>query len=149
MANKTINENEIMNTETKTSEYLLLFRGNDWYRDLSPEELQGVMSRWKAWFDGLSAQGKLKAGQPLQAEGKVISGKKRVVTDGPFAESKEAIGGYFLLTVDTMDEAVAIARNCPGLEYGATVEVRPVADECPAAKCLKEGAPSEELVGVA
>jgi len=53
------------------------------------------------------------------------------VSDGPFAESKETIGGYFLLKVNTLEEAVAIARECPGLPYGIRVEVRPVAGECP------------------
>nr|MDQ3623431.1 YciI family protein [Verrucomicrobiota bacterium] len=53
------------------------------------------------------------------------------VVDGPFAESKEAIGGYFLLTVADEDEAVAVARQCPLLEHGGVVEVRPVAPECP------------------
>jgi hypothetical protein len=55
------------------------------------------------------------------------------VADGPFAESKEAIGGYFLLKVDSIEEAVAIAKDCPGLAYGARVEVRPVAEACPVA----------------
>jgi hypothetical protein len=59
-----------------------------------------------------------------------------VVSDGPFAESKEAIGGYFLLDVASMDEAVAIAQECPGLPYGVRVEVRPVAPECPVASEL-------------
>ena len=59
------------------------------------------------------------------------------VTDGPFAESKESIGGYFLLTVPSMDEAVAIAQQCPGLPYGIRVEVRPVAGECPIAEVLR------------
>jgi hypothetical protein len=54
-----------------------------------------------------------------------------MIVDGPFAESKESIGGYFLLQVDTLDEAVAIAQECPGLAYGIRVEVRPVAGECP------------------
>jgi hypothetical protein len=64
-------------------------------------------------------------------EGKIVSGKKgRTVADGPFAESKEAIGGYFYLQVADMEEALTIARQCPGLEYGAEVEVRPVAEQC-------------------
>ncbi len=53
------------------------------------------------------------------------------MSDGPFAESKETIGGYFLLTVGSMDEAVAIAQQCPGLPYGIRVEVRPIAPQCP------------------
>ena len=86
-----------------------------------------------AWFKRLTEQGKAVAGNPLEREGKIVSGKERSVSDGPFAESKEAIGGYFLLDVATMDEALAIARECPGLPYGIRVEVRPVAGECPIA----------------
>src|SRR5438132_1234767 len=123
-----------MNTPTQ-NEYMLLFRGNDWHKGLSPEEMQKVVGQWKGWFDRLTAQGKAIAGNPLEREGKIVSGKNgRVVADGPFAESKEAIGGYFLLQVNSLDEAVAIAKECPGLAYGAVVEVRPVAEECPIAE---------------
>ena len=113
--------------------YMLLFRGTDLRKGLSPEELQKVSEKWMAWFRRLTEQGKAVAGQPLERDGKIVSGKDRVVSDGPFAESKEAIGGYFLLDVATMDEAVAIAKECPGLAYGIRVEVRPVAAECPIA----------------
>lgn len=120
-----------MSTENKNG-YMLLFRGNDWHNGLSPEELQQVSDQWMAWFKRLTDQGKAVAGSPLEQEGKIVSGKTGgVVSDGPFAESKEAIGGYFLLKVASMDDAVAIARECPGLPYGAKVEVRPVAEECP------------------
>jgi len=64
------------------------------------------------------------------------------VADGPFAESKEAIGGYFLLKVESLDEAVAIARECPGLAFGAKVEVRPLLAQCPLAG---EAAPEQAL----
>lgn len=132
--------------DTPTQEYLLLFRGNDWYSDLSPEELQATMNKFKAWFDRLSEQGKLKGGQPLVREGKIVSGKNgRVVADGPFAESKETIGGYFLLTVDSLDEAVEVAQGCPALDYGITVEVRPVAEECPCMARAREMASELEL----
>ena len=127
-----------MNNET-SNEYILFFRGNDWTKGLSPEQIQEIVGKWKAWFDRLTEQGKAKAGQPLEPSGKVVSGKGgRVVADGPFAESKEAVGGYFLLTVNSIDEAVAIAKGCPGLDYGAVVEVRPVADMCPAARAAEE-----------
>ena len=64
-------------------------------------------------------------------EGKIVSGKNgQFVADGPFVESKETIGGYFLLSVNSAEEAVAIARDCPGLQYGMRVEVRPVAAKC-------------------
>jgi hypothetical protein len=130
----TIKRKNIMSAQTTKSEYMLLFRGNDWHKGLSPEEMQEVASQWMAWFNRLTAQGKAKAGNPLEREGKLVSGKNgRVVADGPFAESKEAIGGYFLLQVKSLDEAVAIAKECPGLAYGAVVEVRPVAEQCPVA----------------
>lgn len=120
-----------MSTETKKG-YLLLFRGTDWSKGLSPEEMQQVSSQWMDWFKRLTEQGKATAGAPLDCEGKIVSGKNgRIVADGPFTESKEAIGGYFLLQVDTLDEAVAIAQKCPGLAYGAKVEVRPLMERCP------------------
>jgi hypothetical protein len=120
-----------MNTENNNG-YMLLFRGADWSKGLSPEEMQNVVSQWMAWFKGLADEGKVLAGSPLDKVGKVVSGKNgRTVSDGPFAESKEAIGGYFLLQVDTMEEAVAIAQQCPGLPYGTKVEVRPVMESCP------------------
>ena len=96
----------------------------------------------KAWFDRLTAKGKAKAGKPLFHEGKIVSQKNGTsVVDGPFAESKEAIGGFFLLEVGSLEEAAEIAKDFPGLNYGATVEVRPVAPECPLALT-----PSEEKV---
>jgi hypothetical protein len=106
---------------------------------LSPEQLQKSLDQFMAWFDRLKQQGKVKLGQPLERTGKIVSGKNgRVVADGPFAESKEAIGGYFLLQVDTLDEAVEIAQQCPVLEYGSSVEVRPIAEECPTFRRVKE-----------
>src|SRR5919204_5827876 len=107
--------------------YMLLFRGTDLRKGLSSEELQKVTDNWMAWFKRLTEQGKAVDGNPLEREGKIVSGKDRVVSDGPFAESKEAIGGYFLLDVGTIEEAIAIAKECPGLPYGIRVEVRPVA----------------------
>jgi hypothetical protein len=121
-----------MNTQNQNG-YMLLFRGTELRKSLSPEEMQKVSEDWMAWFKRLTQQGKAVAGNPLEREGTIVSGKERIVSDGPFAESKEAIGGYFLLDVATMDEAVAIARECPGLPYGIRVEVRPVAGECPIA----------------
>ena len=128
-----------MNTQNQNG-YILLFRGNDWHKPLSAEEKQNVTDQWMAWFQRLTDTGKAIAGNPLEPEGKIVSGKSRVVSDGPFAESKEAIGGYFLLDVATLDEAVAIAQECPGLPYGIRVEVRPVAAECPMASELKREA---------
>jgi hypothetical protein len=120
-----------MNLPDNSNQYLLIFRGTDWDRGLSPEQIQGVLTKWGAWFEGLKADGKLLGGQPLQAEGRVVTGKSgRNVADGPYAESKEAVGGYFLLKVESLDEATEIAQQCPALEHGIIVEVRPVAAQC-------------------
>jgi len=124
-----------VNTQNKSTEYMLLFRGTDWHKGLSPEEIQTVMAQWKGWFDRLMEQGIAKAGHPLEPEAKIVSGKngRVVVADGPFAEAKETVGGYFFLNVENLDAAVAIAKQCPRLQHGAIVEVRPVAAECPLA----------------
>lgn len=128
-----------MNSQTTTSEYLLLYRGTHWDKNLSPEEIQSVMSAWIAWVERLTQQGKVKASQPLTLTGKIVSGKQgQRVVDGPFAEAKEAIGGYLLLQVDDLDAAVGIARECPALEYDLTVEVRPIAAQCPALQRANE-----------
>ena len=127
-----------MSTQTE-NEYLLLFRDSQWDKGLSPEQLQKTMEQFMAWMERLKQQGKLKAAQPLEREGKLVSGKNgRTVADGPFAESKEAIAGYLLLQVDDLDEAVAIAKQCPTLEHGSAVAVRPVAHECATLHRLKE-----------
>jgi len=126
-----------MSTQSQNG-YMLIFRGTDWHKGLSPEEMQRLADQWMAWFNRLKDQGKAIAGNPLEREGKIVSGKNgRVVSDGPFAESKETIGGYFLLKVNTLDEAVAMAQECPGLSYGIRVEVRRVAGECPIAEELR------------
>ena len=128
------------------NEYLLLFRGTEWHKGLSPEELQKAMTEFKGWFDRLTEEGKMKGANPLMREGKLVSGKQgRVVADGPFAESKEAIGGYFLLQAQSLEEAVAIARACPTLEFGTVVEVRPVAEMCPLMESMQQNLAAEEL----
>lgn len=119
-----------MSTQTNNG-YLLIFRGTDWYKGLSPEQMQQVADDWMAWFNRLKDEGKCAGGNPLERAGKIVSGAKRVVSDGPFAESKETIGGYFHLTVGSEEEAVTIAKECPGLPHGVRVEVRPIAPQCP------------------
>lgn len=119
-----------MQTTNSTSEYLLLVRGSDWDRSLSPAELQTTLSSFMGWFDRLSAEGILKTGQPLQDEIRVIHGKTRAV-DGPFVEAKEAVGGYFLIQAESIEDAISIAQSCPMLEQDITLEVRAIASECP------------------
>jgi hypothetical protein len=134
-----VNEKATMSTTLPKADYLLLFRGTDWDSGLSPEEIQKVMNQLMAWFEGLHQQGRIKAGQPLGEEGRTVSGKKgRIVADGPFAESKEAVGGYLIVRASDLDEAVAIAKGFPCLNHGGIVEVRPVVEECPTFQRAKE-----------
>lgn len=121
-----------MSASRSKSGYIIFFRGNDWDKSLSADELQRVTTQFMAWFERLSQEGIAKTGAPLEHEGMVVTHKQgRTVSDGPFAESKEAIGGFFLLDVDTMEKAVEIAKECPTLKYGVNVEVRKVAPDCP------------------
>lgn len=112
---------------------MLLFRnaGDETHRHLDAGQKAKLAKQWNAWFDGLAAQGKVEHGRPLALEGRVVHGPSGRVTDGPFAEAKEVVGGYFFITVADIDEATEIAKHCPGLPLGLTVEVRPVADVSP------------------
>lgn len=125
---------------------MLLYRSDEWYNKLSQAELRKLMNQNKAWIEGLAAQGKAKPGRALERRGAIVSGSNgKFVTDGPFPESKEAIGGYLVLDVETMDEAISIAQSSPGLAYGGSIEVRPVADECPLDVRERELAREEQL----
>lgn len=117
---------------------MLLFRGTDWHKELSPDQIQQIMGRWNDWVEGLRSDGRFVAGNPLENEGCVLTSKTGSVADGPFTESKETVGGYFLLNVDTMEEAIAIGQQCPALGHGIIVEVRPVAPACPVERMVDE-----------
>jgi hypothetical protein len=130
----------------KQNGYMLLFRSDEWYEELSHDEIRKVISRNNDWIEGLVAQGKAKPGHALQRNGATVSGRNgRIVSDGPFAESKEVIGGFLLLDVETIAEAIAIAQRSPTLAYGTSIEVRPVADECPLNIRARELAREEQL----
>jgi hypothetical protein len=112
---------------------MLLFRntGPEVFEPLSPEQRQKLITRWNAWFDGLVVSGKAVEGQPLEIETRVVSGPGGSrITDGPFPETKEAIGGYVKLLVRGLEEATAIARDHPALAYGMVIEVRQMAPDC-------------------
>ncbi|MGZ3872308.1 MAG: YciI family protein, partial [Mucilaginibacter sp.] len=92
----------------------------------SPEEMQAITKKWMDWIGGIAAQNKLASpGNRLGSEGKVVR-PGNVVTDGPYTEIKELIGGYSVITVDSYDEAVEIAKGCPIFEVGGNVEVRDI-----------------------
>ncbi|MEO6002457.1 MAG: YciI family protein [Opitutus sp.] len=114
--------------------HLLVFRnaGPEPIQHLTADEREELTQKWNRWYEELATAGKVQQGQPLAANGRVVSGSRgERVIDGPYAEAKEAIGGYFLLAPMDLDEATAIAKMCPSLPYGLTVEVRPVAAVSP------------------
>jgi hypothetical protein len=107
------------------NDFVFLYRGGE--RPKSPELGQQVLERWMAWFKDLAAQGHLvDRGQPLERTGKVVRGAAKSVIDGPFAETKDVVGGYTLIRANDLAQAVEVAKGCPILERGGDVEVRPV-----------------------
>ncbi|HYL20745.1 MAG TPA: YciI family protein [Gemmatimonadales bacterium] len=112
------------------SEFVYLFRSTDAASRAamgSPEQMQKSMQTWMAWMQQLSAKGHIKdRGHPLERSGKLVTGKQKTVTDGPYAESKDIIGGYTLIEAKDLAQAVELSLGCPILEGGGIVEVRPV-----------------------
>jgi len=106
--------------------FMLIFRGGGSSTD-SPEQLQQHMQKWMTWFEGLTKSGVYQgAGAPLVPAGKVVRGTRRTVTDGPYAEAKDLVGGYAIVEAKDLDAAVEIARGCPTYEKDGAVEIRPV-----------------------
>lgn len=111
------------------SDYLLIFRGGDAARteeQKSPEGWQAHMAKWMKWMKDLTDQGKFVGAQPLKVAGRVVSGTNKIVTDGPFVEGKEIVGGYLICKADSLEEAVEISKDCPVLEHNGIVEVREI-----------------------
>jgi hypothetical protein len=105
--------------------FMLIFQGSI-NRDSSPEELQANMDKWMAWVQKLHKDGKYVSGEALLPGGKLIKAKN-AVTDGPYTEGKEVVGGFFVINAATIEEAIANAtENYPGFSYGGTVQVRQV-----------------------
>lgn len=111
-------------TETKPlSEYLVISRGQ-WDQDLSPEEIQSAIDKFYRWYETGLSKGRMKPGQRLAREKKIVA--RNMITDGPFAESKEVIGGYWFILAGSLEEAAALAAENPCLACGLTYEVRPI-----------------------
>ena len=111
------------------SQFVYLYRMDPANRTqaMSPERAQQSMQRWMTWLQDLETKGHLKdRGQPLENGGKVVRGQQKSVTDGPFAEAKDLVGGFSLVEATSIDQAVELSRGCPVLDTGGSVEVRPV-----------------------
>jgi hypothetical protein len=124
---------------TEPSAFLLLVRETrpETYEAMSPPETRAALDRWNAWVDRMTASGKLVAANSLAAGVRMVSGHRgEHVVDGPFVEAKELVGGFFLLSDTTLDQATAIARECPNLPHGMTVEIRQVQGACHLARAI-------------
>jgi len=112
------------------SKFMYIFRGGGYATPglLSPTELQQHLAKWNAWTNALLTAGRLAGAQPLEhpATGTTIRGRDRIVTDGPYAESKDLVSGTLVVEAASLKEATELARDCPIFEFDGSVEVRPV-----------------------
>jgi len=106
--------------------FMLIFHGGQ-MEGASPEQMQAHMGKWMAWIDKLAKKDQYVAGEPLLPGGKLVSGAGgKTVTDGPYTEGKEVVGGFFIINATDINEAVAISKDCPDFELGSSVQVRQV-----------------------
>jgi hypothetical protein len=130
-----------MNEKVSPSEYLVISRGQ-WDKEISREEIQSAIDQFYVWLSRLVDEGKMKTGQRLASEGKTVS-RKNVVTDGPFGEAKEVIGGYWFIVAGSLEEAAQIAAENPCLKCGLFYEIRPIDPERASAFVVTTETPSE------
>jgi hypothetical protein len=107
-------------------EFMFLFRQPNFdYSKVSPGQMQALAKRWKEWAGAIEARGKLASDGPrLSLEGKVL--RSGGVTDGPFVETKELLGSFITVKAGSLEEAAELARGCPALDEGGSVEIRPI-----------------------
>jgi len=108
-------------------EFMLLFRQPNFdYSNVSPKDIEAVSKRWRDWVESIAAQGKLTStGSRLALEGKVLKAGG-VITDGPFVEIKEKLGGFMIVKADNLEDATTLAHGCPALDANGSVEIRPI-----------------------
>ncbi|MFG1910112.1 YciI family protein [Kribbella sp. NPDC048928] len=107
--------------------FMVIFRGGAvGEHDLSPAQLQAHLEKWHRWSDALARQGRNNTGTALDDQGVTVRGRERVVTDGPYAESKDLVTGSMIFEADSLEDALEVARGCPTYEFGGSVEVRPI-----------------------
>ncbi|KQV92218.1 YciI family protein [Pelomonas sp. Root1237] len=104
-------------------EYLVVSRGQ-WDEKASREDVQRAIDQFYAWYEGHLAAGRMMPGSRLAPEGKLVA--HGLVTDGPFAETKEIVGGYWFIVATSLEEAAELAAQNPCLAFGLTLEIRPL-----------------------
>jgi len=129
-----------MDTVDPKNEYLVISRGQ-WDSDANQEDVQRAIDEFYVWYESGLELGRLKPGSRLTNEGRVLT--KNSVTDGPFAESRELIGGYWLIVAGSLDEAAAIAMENPCVAFGLTIELRPLDSSRAAVTAITNETPSQ------
>jgi hypothetical protein len=129
-----------MSEKVSPSEYLVISRGQ-WDQEVSPEEIQNAIDQFYLWLGRLVDEGKMKRGQRLATGGKTVA--RKTVTDGPFGEAKEVIGGYWFILAASLEEAAEIAAGNPCLKCGLFYELRPIDPERASAYTVTNETPSE------
>jgi hypothetical protein len=109
------------------AKFMFIFRGGAFVTPgLSPSQMQEHLAKWHRWADTFAKAGRNNVGHPLENRGRAIRGRDRVLTDGPYAESKDLVTGSLVLEAASLEEATALARDCPIFEFDGSVEIRPV-----------------------
>jgi hypothetical protein len=107
------------------NDFIFLYRGGK--RPDSPAQGAQMMQKWMDWLKDLGAKGHIKdPGHPLEETGKVVKSRTGAITDGPYAESKDLVGGYSVVLAKDLAQAVDLSKGCPIFEAGGLVEVRPI-----------------------
>jgi hypothetical protein len=107
-------------------DFMFIFKNNPNAPSATPEQMQANMQLWFGWIDKLKAKNVYVAGEALTPSAKKVKGPKAIITDGPFAESKEVVGGFFIVKANSIEEAAEMAKDCPDLPLNGEVEVREV-----------------------
>jgi hypothetical protein len=126
--------------EEPKHEYLVVSRGQ-WDERASPEDVQRAIDQFYAWYEGHLATGRMKPGSRLTREGKLVTHGQ--VTDGPYAETKELVGGYWFIVAASLDDAAELALQNPCLAFGLMLELRPLEPERARAEDITNETPPE------
>jgi hypothetical protein len=107
------------------SKYLLLLRGGE-FQQYSEEEMQGIVGKYMAWTEKLKNDGVHVASEELKGGGHLLTVEAGQIVDGPYTETKEAVGGFYLIEADDYQQATAISKECPHLQFNGTIELREI-----------------------
>lgn len=120
----------VLNQSTVMEKFMLIFHSpysqETAFAQQSPEEMQAEIQKWNHWIGGIAAQGKMVGTEALLPVGRIVSKGGQLITDGPYTEGKEIVGGYAIVSADSLDEAAQLGQGCPILDSAGLLEIRPI-----------------------